>query len=295
MSLINPVAYCRNQPESALFPAPIVAKRAPTTADKGYPIGQMWVYISNNAAYILTSVVSNSATWNLLEAASGAGVFSSLTVSPGLSSLSALTQVGTASINDSGAAATTIGVSGTGTVQIGNATGNVVVPAGNLTVSSGNIVATAGGITASAGAVSATNTGANRAFVGDTSGGTGVTMTLASSGATVDAIQLTGGGIKVAPVAPAAGASPRVASGRFGVCAFTDVINAAATGALAITNTMSGTGSQVMATVQCSTAGSALVIRNIDVSVAGTITLNVTNLGGSNTAANIIVTFWLLN
>lgn len=65
------------------------------------------------------------------------GTFTTLTVT-GLSTLGALTQVGTASINASGAATTTIGTGGTGAVNIGNATGGTAVT-GVLTVN-GNIV-----------------------------------------------------------------------------------------------------------------------------------------------------------
>lgn len=124
---------------------------------------------------------------------------------------------------------------------------------------------------------------------------TGVAGTFTSSAATVDSLRLIGGGLKVTPVLATPGASPVTASGRFGIATFTDVINAAATGALSITNTMSTAASLVFATVQCTTVGSALIIRDIDVSVAGTITCNITNLGGTNTGADITVTFWLWN
>lgn len=446
-------AYTRNQPEAVLFPAPIVALRAPTANDINYPLGQLWVNKVSATTYILARVASNVASW--AQATSGAGdidsltadnavaalpvagnvnllgdgttietaaaadtiVFSlvaspvvtgtltaaALTVTPGPISLT-----GTTTVNLTGAANTSIGsTSNTGTISIGNAasTGVIVVGptavnvagvantsianAGNTgTVSIGSAASTAVdidgpvfintsvnsntaintgtstgtvtiGTTANAGAVSIGSAAASNFTVSgagvdltlssllgsvvvsatevaadaiqlttaatggitvnassaamlvhravnvdapaatdaftSTSLTTGVAGIFTSSAATVDSLRADVGGIRVAPVVPAAGASPLVASGRFGVAAFTDVINAAATGALAITNTMSTAASHVMATVQCATVGSACVIRDIDVSVAGTITCNVTNLGGTNTGANIIVTFWLLD
>lgn len=76
-----------------------------------------------------TGYVWNGSSWSTN---SGAGVFTSFTA------------VGTTSINDTGAAATSIGSLGTGTVAIGNPTGGVAVGgaqtvAGNETVN-GNVI-----------------------------------------------------------------------------------------------------------------------------------------------------------
>ncbi len=99
----------------SIFPSPIKANRIPTTADKGYQIGQVWVYSSVNQIYVLTSIVNNLATWQLLSVVGGAGIFSSLVVT-GPSTLT-----GTTLINVSGAADTVIGgVVNTGSVSIGN-------------------------------------------------------------------------------------------------------------------------------------------------------------------------------
>lgn len=67
----------------------------------------------------------------------------------GATTLAALTQVGTASINASGAGVTTIGTGGTGAVNIGNATGNTAVT-GSLTATT-TLTATLGDITATDG------------------------------------------------------------------------------------------------------------------------------------------------
>lgn len=48
-----------------VFPQPIVSTRAPTTSDKGYEIGQVWVRTDTDQAYTLTSVASGSANWAL--------------------------------------------------------------------------------------------------------------------------------------------------------------------------------------------------------------------------------------
>lgn len=169
------VGYSLQQgPLSTLSPLPIIALRVPTTADKGFPLGQMWVYKTANSVFVLSSIVSNLATWTPLSTSGGAGTFTSLTVTPGPIALT-----GTTTINTTGAAATTIATGGTGALLLGNATGNTVVT-GSLTATSlistttvtagtgmtsttGNIVATAGAVnagtsmTATLGNITATN------------------------------------------------------------------------------------------------------------------------------------------
>lgn len=51
------------QPISKVFPAPIVAQRAPQTSDFEYNLGQSWIDEAGNAAYTLVDVVANSAVW----------------------------------------------------------------------------------------------------------------------------------------------------------------------------------------------------------------------------------------
>lgn len=94
-------------------PTPILAKRAPTTNDIGYPLATLWDYVAGNAIYILSSVVNNSATWVQVTSGGGAGVFSTLTVTTGPSNLS-------------------------GTLTVG---GNIVSSTGNITSSTGMVVA----------------------------------------------------------------------------------------------------------------------------------------------------------
>ena len=47
-------------------PKPIQANRAPTTADTGYEIGQLWADTNGTTMYGLSAVSAGSATWNLL-------------------------------------------------------------------------------------------------------------------------------------------------------------------------------------------------------------------------------------
>ena len=58
-------SYGLNNPLQDIFPLPIIAERAPTTNDKGYELGQLWVDKSANKSWTLTSVSSGSATWAL--------------------------------------------------------------------------------------------------------------------------------------------------------------------------------------------------------------------------------------
>jgi hypothetical protein len=124
------INYGFNQPLNQAAPQAIVANRAPTGRDIGYPLLTLWDYAANNQVYVLSSVVAGVATWLQVVASGGTGNFTSLTVTPGLSSLSALTSVGTANINATGTAST----------NIGNATGSLTFVGNNNTLT-GNLTA----------------------------------------------------------------------------------------------------------------------------------------------------------
>ena len=64
MTKLNQAAGLDN-PLQSVFPQPVVATRTPTTSDKRYPIGQLWVDKSTDQAWTLTSVSAGSATWAL--------------------------------------------------------------------------------------------------------------------------------------------------------------------------------------------------------------------------------------
>lgn len=103
------VSYGLSQALLNVFPAPIIALRAPTSSDKAQ-LGTVWVDKPNNTGYLLTSVVNNLANW---EAFSGGGVFDSLTVT------GTTTLTGTTSINPTGNANTSIGnLIGTGSTTV---------------------------------------------------------------------------------------------------------------------------------------------------------------------------------
>lgn len=53
-------------------PRNIIALRAPTSNDRRYKIGTLWIDKANNASYQLTSVVAASANWQVLGSPSGA-------------------------------------------------------------------------------------------------------------------------------------------------------------------------------------------------------------------------------
>lgn len=57
--------YGITTPFEDVFPIPISSTTSPTSADKGYEVGQVWIDTSADTAYFLTSVVAGSATWAL--------------------------------------------------------------------------------------------------------------------------------------------------------------------------------------------------------------------------------------
>lgn len=59
-------AYGLNNTLQDVFPVPVVAQRAPTSADaKSYEVGQQWIDQASTQVYILTSVSGGSATWTI--------------------------------------------------------------------------------------------------------------------------------------------------------------------------------------------------------------------------------------
>lgn len=165
------ISYGLDAPLIVGAPTPILSNRAPTANDRA-EIGSTWINQTTNTAYTLTSIAANASTWTTSGGGGGAGDFASLVVTPGPIALT-----GTTTINTAGASATSIGVGGTGAVNIGNTTGNtqvtgslttsttlnatttvnggtgVVATTGNVTALTGNITATLGNISANAGQI----------------------------------------------------------------------------------------------------------------------------------------------
>lgn len=131
--------YGLNQPLVGVVGAPIVSRRAPTTADKAQ-LGQMWINTASGIVYFLGSVVGTTYTW-----------FTGATVA---ASYAAATFVTAGTFMQAGttiAAGTTI-TAGTGlTVTAGgaNVTGNSIVT-GTLQVTAGQTI-DAGGLVVTAG------------------------------------------------------------------------------------------------------------------------------------------------
>ncbi len=226
----------------------------PSTAAISNNLGTISVDNTNATAYMLVSLSGGTATW--IDLGGGAGVFTTLNVS-GLSTLAALTQVGTASINASGAAVTTIGTGGTGAVNIGNATGNTAVT-GTLTTSAG-ITATTGNLTLS---------GVGSGFV--------TTPTVVAAGASPQTVNGRIGQVTFSSVSIASGASQ------------TFVISNSA---------VTGSGTVVDVSWYGATAGSGLSIASITNSASqiSIVMTNSTSATNVTSTANITFVFEVLN
>lgn len=121
-------------PVEALFPKPIISKRAPTTLDTGNLPGQTWINQVGNTAYQLIKNSGGVATW-----------IESATLTPTLTTVTATTfQTATVATRTTFSGST---VSATGTdANIGL----TVTPKGNgdLTVTTGDVIASNGNIQA---------------------------------------------------------------------------------------------------------------------------------------------------
>lgn len=133
---MSQISYGVSSAFDVIFPGPIIAERAPTTGDRGYELGQMWIDHTTNIIYILTSYVNDAAQWQ--SGVAGSGTFAAVTATAGDITASVGNLVATG--------------------------GNLIIAAGTATVSSditstvGNIVASAGNISATLGSVSAGTT-----------------------------------------------------------------------------------------------------------------------------------------
>jgi|GEM_PF-3100472 hypothetical protein len=189
-------------------------------------------------------------------------------VEPSASSASGANIVGPVTINTTGAASTTIGTGGTGTVAIGNATGNTAVT-GSLTASTG-LVATTGGITSTAGDITATNGN----FVSSTAG-KGIVL---NSGST-------------------SGTTTATLNGRSGqITITTPTINAGASVTLTITNSsITASTTQVLYMLSGGTAFAALTIGSVTNSANQSVVVVQNGTGATNSTASVVLTFLVLN
>ena len=272
-----PTAYSAYQPALPVFPIPIVAKRAPTTADKSGPIGQIWVWPLNNQVWILTSIVANVANWS--DISGGAGVFSSLTINPGPTNLSTI---------------------GNGTVTIGNATNTGLIDleagVGGININgNGNLITIANDAAANS-LILGTLTAAGTTLI---EGGTGTGVGTAA----ITVLSGTTGDIQIGSVAhtgalylgvSTAGDTVNIASG---VNTGAEVVNiaAAAAGAATTVNVLSGVATAGTQTLNLATGASAKSINiGTGAAVVNTIAIggtgaNVITLGNTQTAGSISI------
>lgn len=152
MPSYNQSAYGLTQSLVNVFPAPVVAKRAPTANDLNYDIGTTWVDVPLNNYYVLTSIVSNVANWALLAASGGdvtdlSGDTGTATPSAGVIGINGggSTNIVTAASGHSVSVAVISSPHFAGTTTV--ATG-LIATTGNITATTGNIVATAGSVSA---------------------------------------------------------------------------------------------------------------------------------------------------
>jgi len=157
-NIANPRAetlYGFPQPNQRQTPLPIIANRAPTANDVGYPIGQAWIH-KNNGGFELVGVSQGVANWQptsgsqAVDSVSGTTNQITATNSGGavtLSLPSAVTAPGSL-------ATTTTLVGGTG---ITATTGNITATNGNLVLSTaGNCIQMKSGTNAKCGIVQLT-------------------------------------------------------------------------------------------------------------------------------------------
>lgn len=126
VSGLQPLSYLnQNQPASVLFTK---QKRAPTTNDRRFKFGTIWLDTATNTVYALVNVTNNAAIWSLL--GSGSSDLETLTgdsggaISPTSGNINIL---GGQNMNVAGSGSTL-------TVNSSNTTGIAVLAMGNATV-----------------------------------------------------------------------------------------------------------------------------------------------------------------
>jgi hypothetical protein len=141
--------YGYPNPQLSAFPDPIVAQRAPTTADKAL-VGQIWVDQVGQLSYIFIKNSAGNSVWVVQSNNGGAAVFTSLTVNGTSILTGSLTQNNGATLINTDAVGQTINI-GTGAaaklVAIGSATAGSTLnlrAAAQVEVESNLLLGTAG-------------------------------------------------------------------------------------------------------------------------------------------------------
>ncbi|HTJ49056.1 MAG TPA: hypothetical protein VL443_06335 [Cyclobacteriaceae bacterium] len=284
---INQVGYGLSDALPVLAAKPIKANRAPLTSDTGYQIGQIWCYAVTSAVYILVSVANNAATWILVAPGGGAGVFTSLTVNPGPTNLTGvLTQLGTANINATGTAVTTIGSSAGGAV-------NIASPALTIDSSLAGVVTfadsvTTGSITMGSGLTTGVFNIGNHASSNtlNLKSGTGGTNVISGGFFAVDFLQAT----SASPTATV------VINARQCYANFTGFTTAAAgSQVFTITNSLITTGSSLLVTVNNLGSNDAQMAMTRVQPGAGTVSITCQNLGAAALNGDVNITMWVMD
>lgn len=276
----NPTAYLGVRATNP--PQQIVATRAPTTADKKYPLGTLWLDKTGMASYQLDGFSSGTAVWVTL----GGGSSDVNTINNLMPTAGNITIAGTANQVAVANAGSTVTLS---TPSAFIAPGSI---ASTTTVTGGTgVTATTGNISASAGAVSASTT---------VTAGTTITATLGNITATNgNFVSSTAGkGLQFnANTATGAAASPVVLNSRAGQVIFTSVsIAAAADLTLTITNSsVTASTTQIIYSMSGATTGSALSIKSVTNSSGSSVIVVTNGTGATTTTADITMNFIVVN
>lgn len=305
---INQVGYGLTSALPVLAPYPIKANRIPTTADNGYPVGQIWIYSAGSAAYILVSVVSNVALWQLV-APAGGGSFSTLT-STGATTLATTGASVNTFGNTTGATSLSLRV-GTGNFSLdGVAASTYSIGAstvgGNITIGG---TAQTGAITLGSSSASqtvniGTGTGTSTIDIGTNAGGqaiiqignTAATSALLLEAGSTGGIGISAGGnVLMTPGTVSAAAYAATVQANVGQVTLTgQVLASGASQVLTITNGFISATSPVFVTVSNLGSNDAqLTVQRVQPK-AGSLEVTVKNNGAAALNGNIHVTFWAI-
>ncbi len=273
-----------------------LAKRAPTSDDKAYIKGQLWLDTVASAAYQWSGtawITLGSGTTGSINSITGDTGGAETPLAGNFNLLGTANQIivtGTSNTETFHLSSTLVAPGSiTSTTTI--ASGTTMTAGTGITSTLGNIVATAGNISATVGSLAAGTT---------VTAGTSITATLGDITATNGNFVGTavGKGILLnSAQASGVAASPVVVNGRSGRATFTSVsIAAAADLTLTLTNSaITASTTEVMLSMSGATTGSALSIKSKTAS-AGSLAIVVTNgTGATTTTADIQIDFLVLN
>jgi hypothetical protein len=240
-------------------PAAILAKRAPTAADTGYPLAQVWNDKIGGFDYILNSVSGGSANWLQLAYNGGPGSFTTLT-STSTTTL-ATTVAGTVNTFGNASGATSVNIlNGTGASGWTSANGA-------LTFNSGT-----GALSISSDAAATTVT------VG--AGAAAKTVTLGSSSSTsATTVQSGSGALNITSANGALTVASGTGAMNISADAAATTVNVG-TGAAVKTVTIGSTNSTSATTVQAGSAGIALTGNVVSANSVSVTTGNITAVAG---------------